>query len=89
MDESAHPQQAPLKLHVEMWAGLLRNQDQQFSQEKEIVPECAVAVACPSCPDNSLESPGPGRVVRNMLGWTLEEKTEGSGVWLFRAAPKR
>ena len=29
---------------------------------------------------------GPGTVIRNMLGWTLEEKTEGSGVWLFRGA---
>ena len=26
MDEYAHPQQAPPKLHDEMWAGILRNQ---------------------------------------------------------------
>ena len=66
----------------------MRNQGLQFSQEKEIVLGCAVSVACPSCLDNSLESPGPGRVIRNMLGWTLAEKTEGSGVWLFRGALK-
>ena len=84
--EYAHPQQAPLKLHVETWAGLLRNQGPKIFCEVEIVPGCAVVVACPSCPDNSLESPGPGRVIRNMLGWSLVEKTEGSGGWLFRCA---
>ena len=26
VDEFAHPQQAPLKLHEETWAGLLKNQ---------------------------------------------------------------
>ena len=30
--------------------------------------------------------PGPGIVIRNMLGLTLEEKIFGSGVWLFRGA---
>ena len=30
---------------------------------------------------------GPGRIIRNMLGWSLEEKNVvGSGVWLFRGA---
>ena len=33
-------------------------------------------------------SPEPGRVIRNMLGWTQEEKTNKSGVWLFRGALK-
>ena len=47
---------------------------------------CAVAVACPSCPDHSLEAPGPGRIIRNMLGWSLQEETARSGVWLFRGA---
>ena len=84
--EFAPFQQASTKLHVEAWAGLLRNQGLQFSWEKEIVPVCAVAVACPSWPDNSLEPPGPGRVIRNMLGWSLMEKTVRSGVWLFRSA---
>ena len=58
----------------------------RFSQEKEFVPECAVAVACPLCPVHSPVSRGPGRIKRNMLGWTLEEKTDRSGVWLFRSA---
>ena len=71
-------------MHEETWAGLLQNQGLRISQEVEIVPECAVSVARPACPDNSPVSPGPGRVIRNMLGWTLEEKTVGSGVWLFR-----
>ena len=26
------------------------------------------------------------RVIRNMIGWTLQEKTDRSGVWLFRGA---
>ena len=60
MDESAHTQQAPLKLHEETWAGLLQNQGLRISQEVEIVPVCAVSVARPACPDNSPVSPGPG-----------------------------
>ena len=68
MYESAHTQQAPLKLHVETWAGLLQNPGPRFSLEVEIVPGCAVAVACPSCPDYSPEPPGPDRIIRNMLG---------------------
>ena len=83
VDESAHTQQAPLKLHEETWAGLLTNQGLKISQEAEIVPGCAVSVASPSCPDNSPVLPGPGRVIRNMLGWSLMEKTEGSRVWSF------
>ena len=52
--------------------------DLRIFQEVEIVPGCAVQVACPSCPDNSPVSPGPG--------WSLMEKTVRSGVWLFRGA---
>ena len=37
-------------------------------REEEIVSGCAVLVACPSCPDHSPEPPGPGRIIRNMLG---------------------
>ena len=37
-----------------------------------------------SCPDHSPVPPGPGRIIRNMLGWSQMEKTVGSGVWLFR-----
>ena len=86
VEKLASPQQASPKLRVEAWAGLLRNQGLRFSQEKEIVPGCAVAVACPSCPDHSPGPLGPGRVIRNMLGWSKLEKTAGSGVWLFRGA---
>ena len=55
MDESAPTQQAPLKLHEETWAGLLQNQGLRISQEVEIAPGCAVSVARPACPDNSLQ----------------------------------
>ena len=82
----ASPQQAPGRLHEETWAGLLMNQGLRISQEVEIVQGCAFLVACHSCPVNSPVSPGPGRVPRNMLGWSQLEKTVGSGVWLFRGA---
>ena len=84
--ESAHTQQTPLKMHVETWAGLLRNQGPKIFREVEVVPGCAVAVARPSCPDYSPEPPGRGRIIRNMLGWSQLGKTVRSGVWLFRGA---
>ena len=83
---SAHTQQTPLKLHVETWEGLLRNQGPKIFREVEIVSGCAVRVACPSCPDYFPEPPKPGRIIRNMLGWSQIEKTIRSGVWLFRGA---
>ena len=64
----------------------LQKQGLRISQELEIVPGCAALVACPSCLENSPVSPGPGRGIRNMLGWSQLEKTVGSGVWLFRGA---
>ena len=82
----AHTQQTPLKLHVETWEGLLRNQGPKIFREVEIAPGCAVRVACPSCLDYYLEPPGPGIVIRNMLGWSRLVKTESSGVWVFRGA---
>ena len=85
-DESAHPQRTPVKLHDETWAGLLRDQGPRIFREVEIAPGCAVAVACPSCPDLSPEPPGPSKIIWNMLGWSLEEETERYGVWLFRGA---
>ena len=87
VEKLASPQQAPGSLHGEVWASILQNQGPKIFQEVEIVPGCAVTVACPSCPDHSPEPPGPGRIIRNMLGWSLEEKNVvGSGVWLFRGA---
>ena len=65
-----------------------QNQGLKISREVEIVPGCAVRVACPSCPDYYPEPPGPGRIIRNMLGWSRLEKTERSGVWLFRVPSK-
>ena len=63
-----------------------RNRAPKIFREVEIVPGCAVTVACPSCPDYSPEPPGSGIVIRNMLGWSRLEKTERSGVWVFRGA---
>ena len=83
---SAHSQQTSLKLHVETWEGVFGNQGPKIFREVEVVPGCAVRVACPSCPDSSPEPPGPGRIIGNMLGWSLLEETEGSGVWIFRGA---
>ena len=86
VEKLASPQQASLKLHEETWAGLLKNQGPRIFREVEIIPGCAVRVACPSCPDYYPEPPGPGIVIRNMLGWSKLEKTERSGVWVFRGA---
>ena len=78
-------QQQSGKVHGAMWAGLLRNQGPKIFREVKIVSGCALAVACPSCPD-SPEPPGLGRIMRNMLGWSLQEETVRSGVWVFRGA---
>ena len=86
VEKLASPQQASLKLHDETWAGLPMNLGPRILREVEIVPGCAVRVACPSCPDYYAEPPGPGIVIRNMLGWSLLEKTERSGVGVFRGA---
>ena len=45
---STPTQQTPLKLHAETWEGLLCNQGPKIFREVEIVPGCAVKVACPS-----------------------------------------
>ena len=73
-------------MHFETWAGFLQELGLRIFQEMEIILGCAVTVNCPSCPFNSPVSPGPGIVIRNMLGWSQEEKTVRSGVWLFRGA---
>ena len=86
VEKLASPQQTSSKLHVEVWEGLLSNRGMKFSQEEEIVTGCVVSRARPSCLDGSPEPPGPGRVIRNMFGWSKLEKTVRSGVWLFRGA---
>ena len=84
--ELAPSQQASPKLHDKTWVGLLMNQGPRISRVVEIIPGCVVSGARPSCPDNSPEPPGPGRIIRNMFGWSQLEKTVRSGVWLFRGA---
>ena len=79
-------QQQSRKLHGEMWASLQDKQGPWIFREEEIVSGCAVLVDCPSCPDHSPGPPGPGGIIRNMLGWSQMEKTVRSGVWLFRGA---
>ena len=51
-------------MHEEMWASLLKKQGPLISREVEIFPGCAVMVACPTCPDKSLELLGPGKVIK-------------------------
>ena len=86
VEKLASPQQASGSLHGEAWASILQKQGPKIFREVEIVPGCAVRVACPSCPDYNLEPPGPGIVIGNMLGWSRLVKTERSGVWVFRGA---
>ena len=45
----------------------------------EIVPECADTVSRLPPPFLASVSPGPGREVRNGIGWTSLEKTAGHG----------
>ena len=75
-------QQAPGRLHVETWAGRNKNSNLPISQVVEIMSGCVDMVACLLPPFFSSVSPGPGREVRNGMGWSLMEKTARSGVWL-------
>ena len=59
---------------------LLEKQGPLISREVEIVPGCAVVVACLPCRHHSPEPLGPGRKFRNMLGWSQMEKTVRSVV---------
>ena len=86
VEKLASLQQAPGRLHVETWAGRNKNSNLPISQVVEIMSGCADMVACLPPPFFSSVSPGPGREVRNGIGWSLLEKTTRSGVWLFRGA---
>ena len=86
VEKLASLQQAPGRLHVETWAGRNGNPSLSISQGVEILPGCADMVTCLPPPFFSSVSPGPGREVRNGMGWSLLEKTARSGVWLFRGA---
>ena len=81
VEKLASSQQAPGRLHVETWAGRGDNPSLWISQEVEIIPGCADTVVRLPSPSLSSVSPGPGREVRNWLGWTPLEKTARSGVW--------
>ena len=70
------------RLHVETWAGRNGNPSLPISQVVEIMSGCADMVTR----FFSSVSPGPGREVRNGMGWSLLEKTARSGVWLFGRA---
>ena len=86
VEKLASLQQAPGRLHVETWAGRNENPSLPISQVVEILPGCADMVTCLPPPFFSSVSPGPGREVRNGIGWSLMEKTARSGVRLFRGA---
>ena len=83
VEKLASLQQAPGRLHVETWAGRDKNPSLPISQVVEILPGCADMVTRLPPPFFSSVSPGPGREVRNGLGWSLMKKTARSGVWLF------
>ena len=86
VEKLASLQQAPGRLHVETWAGRNGNPSLPISRVVEILPGvCGYGDLLPS-PFFSSVSPGPGREVRNGMGWSLMEKTARSGVWLFRGA---
>ena len=86
VEKLASPQQAPGRLHVETWAGRHGNPSLPISQVVEIMSGCADMVTRLPPPFISSVSPGPGREVRNLMGWSLLEKTARSGVWLFWGA---
>ena len=86
VEKPASLQQAPGRLHVETWAGRNKNPSLPISQVVEILPGCADMVTRLPPPFFSSVPPGPGREVRNGMGWSLLEKTARSGVWLFRGA---
>ena len=79
MSCSASLQQASGSLHDEAWAGRDGCLSLPISQVVEILPGCADMVARLPPPLFSSVSPGPGREVRNGMGWSLLEKTARSG----------
>ena len=86
VEKLASLQQAPGRLHVETWVGCDGNPSLPISQVVEIMPGCADMLIRLLPPLFSSVSPGPGREVRNGMGWSLMEKTARSGVCLFQGA---
>ena len=74
VEKLASPQQAPGSLHGEVWASILQKQGPKIFREVEIVPGVLSLWLVLHVLIISPEPPGPGRIIRNMLGWTLEEK---------------
>ena len=79
-------QQVSRRVHEETWAGCKGSLSLKISHEVEIVPECAVTVSYLPSPFIAPVLPGPGRDVRNMLGWSQVVKTARMGIWLFQGA---
>ena len=79
MMELALVQLASGRLHEEARAGCKESLSLKISQEVEIVRGCAVTVSHPPSPFVAPVPPGTGRDVRNMLVWSLVEKTVRSG----------
>ena len=79
-EKLASLQQAP----VETWAGRDGNPSLPISQVVEIMSAYADMVTRLLPPFFSSVSPGPGREVRNGMGWSLLEKTARSGFFFFR-----
>ena len=83
---SAHTQQTPLKLHVEKWEGLVRNRARRFSGKWKSYRGVLSVWLVLHVLIILLSHLGQAEKIRNMLGWSLLEKTERSGVWVFRGA---
>ena len=81
VEKLAAPQQAPGRLHVETWAGRNGNPSLPISQVVETMSGCADMVTRLPPPFFSSVSPGPGREVRNGMGWSLSGETARPGVW--------
>ena len=83
VEKLASVKQAPGRLHVETWAGRGGNPSLWISHGVDILPGCADMVT--SLPDSFLSSvsPGPGREVRNWLGWTPLRPFFPDQVFLF------
>ena len=79
VEKLASLQQAPGRLHVETWAGRNKNSNLPISQAVEIMSGCVDMVVCLHPPFFSSVSPGPGREVRNGIGWSLLEKNSQVG----------
>ena len=79
-------QQASESLHEEAWVGRVNSSNLKISQEVEINKGRVVTVSHLSTPDFTSSAPGCGRKVRSWLVWALMEKTDRSGLWLFRCA---